>query len=59
MCAHATRSETKASEQVDYTLVVTADEETQRHRVLSRPGMTEEKFLAIKAKQMPDSEKRR
>lgn len=52
-------SETKASEQVDYTLVVTADEETQRRRVLNRPGMTEEKFLAIKAKQMPDSEKRR
>lgn len=50
--------ETKASEKVDYTLVVSADAEIQRARVLSRPGMTEERFLAIKAKQMPDSEKR-
>lgn len=48
-----------AAEQVDYSLVVTADPEVQRARVLSRPGMTEQKFESIKAKQMPDSEKRR
>ena len=39
-------------------VVVTAPPETQRDRVLARPGMTEAKFLAILAKQMPDAEKR-
>ena len=40
-------------------MVVTAPPEIQRARVLSRPGMTEEKFAAILAKQVPDAEKRR
>jgi dephospho-CoA kinase len=39
--------------------LVTAPEAVQRARVLGRPDMTEEKFQAILAKQMPDSEKRR
>ncbi len=42
----------------DAVLVVTADPETQRTRVLARPGMTPEKFAAIAEKQMPDADKR-
>jgi dephospho-CoA kinase len=40
-------------------IVVSAPYEAQRARVLARPGMTEEKFAAILAKQTPDAEKRR
>jgi dephospho-CoA kinase len=43
----------------DAVLVVTASPEIQRARVLARPGMTEEKFAAILARQMPDADKRR
>lgn len=42
----------------DYVIVVTASSETQRRRVLSREGMTIEKFESIHAKQLPDSIKR-
>ncbi|MFD0933700.1 dephospho-CoA kinase, partial [Methylobacterium trifolii] len=42
----------------DAVLVVTAAPEVQRARVLARPGMTEVAFDAIRAKQMPDAEKR-
>jgi dephospho-CoA kinase len=44
---------------VDAVVVVTAPESVQKSRVLSRPGMTEARFQAILAKQVPDAEKRR
>jgi len=50
--------ETGGEKRCDATLVVTAPAEVQRARVLARPGMTEEKFSAILAKQMPDRDKR-
>ena len=40
-------------------VVASAAADIQRERVLARPGMTEETFAAILAKQMPDGEKRR
>ncbi|MCV2892601.1 dephospho-CoA kinase [Lentibacter sp. XHP0401] len=43
---------------MDAVVVVTADEETQRARVLERGTMSETHFETIKAKQMPDVEKR-
>lgn len=43
---------------VDQTVVVTAPADVQRARVLERPGMTEEAFEAILAKQVPDAVKR-
>ena len=42
----------------DYVAVVTAPADVQRERVLSRPGMTEETFESILARQMPDADKR-
>ena len=48
-----------AETSVDAVVVVSAPESVQKSRVLARPGMTEEKFAAIVAKQVPDSEKRR
>lgn len=50
--------ETGAQAQMDAVLVVTAAPDVQRARVLSRPGMTEAQFEAMRAKQMPDAEKR-
>lgn len=50
--------ETGADAQMDATLLVTAPPQLQRQRVLARPGMTDEVFRAILARQMPDAQKR-
>jgi dephospho-CoA kinase len=51
--------ETGRQRDVDRIIVVSASADTQRKRVLARPGMTEEKFATITARQIPDVEKRR
>ena len=51
--------ETGGRDRVDKVVVVTASPEIQRARVLARPGISEEKFLSILAKQVSDAEKRR
>jgi dephospho-CoA kinase len=42
----------------DAVVVVSASAEIQRARAFARPGMTEDKFAALLAKQVPDAEKR-
>ncbi|WP_296034997.1 dephospho-CoA kinase [uncultured Agrobacterium sp.] len=51
--------ETKAESRVDVVVVASCSPKIQRERVLSRPGMTEEKFAMILSRQMPDVDKRR
>ncbi|WP_414472573.1 dephospho-CoA kinase [Microvirga sp. M2] len=50
--------ETGGEDRCDAVLVVTAPPDVQHARVMARPGMTEETFNAILAKQMPDAAKR-
>ena len=51
--------ETGSDAKCDKVICVTAPYFIQKQRVLSRPGMTEARFKAILANQMPDMEKRR
>lgn len=51
--------ETGANKLADAVIVVSADEATQRARVMARPGMTAEKFETIFNRQMSDAEKRK
>ena len=50
--------ETGGERRVDVVVVVSAPADTQRERVMQRPGMTAEKLAQILARQMPDTEKR-
>ena len=50
--------ETGGERRCDAVVVVSAPPEVQHARVFERPGMTEEKFAAILAKQIPDAQKR-
>jgi dephospho-CoA kinase len=51
--------ETGGETRCDAVVVVSAPPEMQRARVMTRPGMTEEKFASLLGKQVPDAEKRR
>ncbi len=51
--------ETGAEAHLDYVLVVSAPADIQHTRVMARPGMTEDKFVAILARQVSDADKRK
>ncbi len=50
--------ETGAESRVDVTIVVTAPAQVQRDRVLARPDMTVDKLEHLRARQLPDAERR-
>jgi len=47
-----------AEREMDAVVVASAPEQLRRARVLARPGMTAEKFESLKARQLPDAQKR-
>jgi dephospho-CoA kinase len=51
--------ETGGEKRVDEVVVVSAPAAVQAVRVMRRPGMTRERLAAIRARQMPDAEKRK
>ncbi len=51
--------EVKGDRQCDATILVSAPAFIQANRVLRRPGMTRARLAEIRARQMPESEKRR
>ena len=50
--------ETHGEGAFEKVIVVSAPEDVQRQRVLSRPGMTADKLDALLARQLPDADKR-
>jgi len=50
--------ETGAEARTDVTIALSASDSVQRERVLARPGMTEEKFAALRARQLTDAQRR-
>ena len=51
--------ETGGERRVDLVVVISAPAPVQVARVMRRPGMTRDRLAAIRARQMPDAEKRR
>lgn len=49
--------ETESTDHFDLIVVCSAPEEIRKARVMKRPGMTEEKYIAITSRQTPDDEK--